>query len=71
METEMMRPLIQKSGVKDKRDRKGGTEGRSVGMGDNAEYSVQDYSRSLNKKKKKPLLSGHASLLVKLITGQV
>lgn len=49
METEMMRPLIQKSGVKDKRDRKGGTEGRSVGMGDNAEYSVQDYSRSLNK----------------------
>ncbi len=41
METEMMRPLIQKSGVKDKYERKGGTAGWSVGIGDNAEYSVK------------------------------
>ncbi len=46
----MMRPLIQKSGVKDKCERKEGTEGWSVGMGDNAEYSFQYYSRSLNNK---------------------
>lgn len=70
METEMMRPLIQKSSVKDKYERKVGTEGWSVGMGDNAEYSVQDYSRSLNKKIKKNL-SGHASPPVKLKTVQV